>query len=165
MHKFGLLFLSLFVFVNVQAQKTQSYQPKSMLYTRALELFDKEKYNAAIEVFKDFQKETTDKMMLADANFYIAACKLKLTHSNAERQMLDFIDDYPYSSKLNLAYYLMADYYFDKRKYRRSIRYFKEVEVNGEKNPDAAWFYPEASHAAKSIEGYVAFWKGVEVVE
>lgn len=131
MHKIGLLLLSLFVFVTVQAQKTQSYQPKSMLYTRALELFDKEKYNAAIEVFQDFQKETTDKMMIADANFYIAACKLKLTHSNAEQQMLDFIDDYPYSSKLNLAYYLMADYYFDKRKYSRSIRYFKEVELNG----------------------------------
>ncbi|WP_339702939.1 DUF427 domain-containing protein [uncultured Marixanthomonas sp.] len=39
------------------------------------------------------------------------------------------------------------------------------LNVGGEKNPDAAWFYPEASHAAKSIEGYIAFWKGVEVVE
>jgi uncharacterized protein (DUF427 family)/predicted amidophosphoribosyltransferase len=37
------------------------------------------------------------------------------------------------------------------------------VEVNGERNPDAAWFYPHAKDAAKNIEGYVAFWKGVEV--
>jgi len=37
------------------------------------------------------------------------------------------------------------------------------VQVNGESNPDAAWYYPRTSEAAKNIEGYVAFWKGVEV--
>ncbi|NPE29719.1 DUF427 domain-containing protein, partial [Methanococcoides sp. SA1] len=29
---------------------------------------------------------------------------------------------------------------------------------------DAAWSYPEPKEAAKEITGYVAFWKGVEVV-
>jgi uncharacterized protein (DUF427 family) len=37
------------------------------------------------------------------------------------------------------------------------------VEVDGKRNPDAAWFYPQTKDAAKNIEGYVAFWKGVEV--
>jgi uncharacterized protein (DUF427 family) len=37
------------------------------------------------------------------------------------------------------------------------------VEVNGERNSDAAWFYPQTKDAAKNIEGYVAFWKGVKV--
>ncbi len=39
------------------------------------------------------------------------------------------------------------------------------LEVDGSKNQDAAWYYPDAKHAAKNIEGYVAFWKGVEVKE
>ena len=39
------------------------------------------------------------------------------------------------------------------------------LNINGETNADAAWYYPETSNAAKSIEGYVAFWKGVEVIE
>ena len=38
------------------------------------------------------------------------------------------------------------------------------IEVNGEQNPDAAWYYPEPKDAAKQIAGYVAFWKGVKVV-
>lgn len=38
------------------------------------------------------------------------------------------------------------------------------VRVNGEQNVDAAWYYPQTSELARSIEGYVAFWKGVEVV-
>ncbi len=37
------------------------------------------------------------------------------------------------------------------------------LNVNGETNADAAWYYPEAKEMAKNIEGYVAFWKGVEV--
>ena len=37
------------------------------------------------------------------------------------------------------------------------------IEVDGKTNQDAAWFYPETSSMAKSIEGRVAFWKGIEV--
>lgn len=35
--------------------------------------------------------------------------------------------------------------------------------VEGKENPDAAWYYPETRPMAKNIEGYIAFWKGVEV--
>ena len=37
------------------------------------------------------------------------------------------------------------------------------LEVDGKTNPDAAWYYPQPSDAAKDIAGRVAFWKGVEV--
>ncbi len=37
------------------------------------------------------------------------------------------------------------------------------LEVNGERNKDAAWYYPNPKDAAKQIAGYVAFWKGVKV--
>jgi uncharacterized protein (DUF427 family) len=35
--------------------------------------------------------------------------------------------------------------------------------VDEQENRDAAWYYPETKEAAKNIEGYIAFWKGVEV--
>lgn len=37
--------------------------------------------------------------------------------------------------------------------------------VNGDANPDAAWFYPDPKDAAAEIKGRIAFWKGVQVVE
>ena len=37
------------------------------------------------------------------------------------------------------------------------------VEVNGQVNPDAAWYYPQALEAANEITGRVAFWRGVTV--
>jgi uncharacterized protein (DUF427 family) len=42
---------------------------------------------------------------------------------------------------------------------------YYDIVVDGETNGDAAWYYPEAKEDAKEIEGYVAFWKGVEVNE
>lgn len=40
---------------------------------------------------------------------------------------------------------------------------YYSVEVDGQVNKDAAWYYPSAKEKAKNIEGYVAFWKGVKV--
>ena len=40
---------------------------------------------------------------------------------------------------------------------------YYHVEVAGQRNEDAAWYYPEAKDAAKDIEGFVAFWRGVQV--
>lgn len=37
------------------------------------------------------------------------------------------------------------------------------VEVDGERNPDAAWYYPDPKDAASQIKDYVAFWKGVTI--
>ena len=37
------------------------------------------------------------------------------------------------------------------------------LEVDGEVNENAAWYYPEPKKAAKEIKDHVAFWKGVEV--
>ncbi len=40
---------------------------------------------------------------------------------------------------------------------------YYDVVVDGAENANAAWYYPSAKEKAKHIEGYVAFWKGVEV--
>ena len=40
---------------------------------------------------------------------------------------------------------------------------YYSLEVNGQENKDAAWYYPETSELAKNIKGYVAFWNGVTV--
>lgn len=37
------------------------------------------------------------------------------------------------------------------------------LEVNGETNKDAAWYYPEPKEAASQIKDHVAFWKGVKI--
>jgi uncharacterized protein (DUF427 family) len=37
------------------------------------------------------------------------------------------------------------------------------VSVNGQSNPDAAWFYPDPKPEAEHVRDHVAFWRGVAV--
>lgn len=41
---------------------------------------------------------------------------------------------------------------------------YLSIEVEGEANPQAAWYYPTPKAAAEMIADRVAFWKEVEVV-
>ncbi len=41
--------------------------------------------------------------------------------------------------------------------------HYYNIEADGKKNPDAAWYYPRPFEKAKEIKNYVAFWKGVTV--
>ncbi|PHN94492.1 hypothetical protein CSC80_03840 [Maribacter sp. 6B07] len=45
----------------------------------------------------------------------------------------------------------------------KGVASYYDIEVDGDVNKDAAWYYPEVSELAKGIKGYIAFWKGVEV--
>lgn len=46
----------------------------------------------------------------------------------------------------------------------KGVASYYNVVVDGEVNLDAAWFYPSTTtEQARSFEGYVAFWKGVEI--
>lgn len=42
---------------------------------------------------------------------------------------------------------------------------YYSLEVNGEINQDAAWFYSKPTELAQNIKDKVAFWKGVQVVD
>ncbi|MEL6194649.1 MAG: DUF427 domain-containing protein [Bacteroidota bacterium] len=47
----------------------------------------------------------------------------------------------------------------------KGLASYYSVEVDGEMNEDAAWYYPEPKAAASAIKDHVAFWRGVEVTE
>lgn len=45
----------------------------------------------------------------------------------------------------------------------KGLASYYSLEVDGQTNPDAAWYYPEPSEAAAGIRDHVAFWKGVDI--
>lgn len=42
---------------------------------------------------------------------------------------------------------------------------YYSVQIGNFENKDAAWTYAQTREQAKQIEGYIAFWKGVQVVQ
>lgn len=43
--------------------------------------------------------------------------------------------------------------------------YHYHLEVDGERNENAAWYYPNPEAAARPVEGCITFGNGVEVVD
>lgn len=46
----------------------------------------------------------------------------------------------------------------------KGLASYYTIVVDGERNENAAWFYPNPKDAATEIKNYIAFWHGVEVV-
>jgi uncharacterized protein (DUF427 family) len=47
----------------------------------------------------------------------------------------------------------------------KGVASYYDIEVNGQINQSAAWYYPEPSKLAQHVKGYVAFWHGVQVIK
>jgi uncharacterized protein (DUF427 family) len=65
----------------------------------------------------------------------------------AESLYLEFFE--PSATRTQCPWKGTADYY--------------HIVVDGQRNSDAAWYYPDPKPAAQQIKGYVAFWRGVSV--
>lgn len=62
---------------------------------------------------------------------------------------------------VNQAYLRSNDYHTTC--FWKGVASYYDIEVNGQTNSSAAWYYPNPSDAASQIKDYVAFWKGVKV--
>lgn len=47
----------------------------------------------------------------------------------------------------------------------KGVASYCTIKVGNDLNKDAAWFYPEPKEKALNIKNYVAFWKGIEIIE
>lgn len=45
----------------------------------------------------------------------------------------------------------------------KGVASYYDVEVDGKRNRDAAWYYPDPTPAATEIKNRIAFWRGVRV--
>lgn len=47
----------------------------------------------------------------------------------------------------------------------KGVASYYTLQVEGQTNVDAAWYYSQPKEAAQQIQDHIAFWKGVKVVE
>jgi len=47
----------------------------------------------------------------------------------------------------------------------KGTAHYYTLEVDGERNADAAWYYPQPKPEAEAIRDRIAFWHGVEIAE
>ena len=45
----------------------------------------------------------------------------------------------------------------------KGTAHYYSLEIDGMKNENAAWYYPQPKPAAAQIKDHIAFWKGVKI--
>ena len=89
-----------------------------------------------------------------------ATWKNKVLAESNETEVVEGNHYFPESS-LNKAFFKPSDTHSTCP--WKGVASYYNLEVDGQLNKDAAWFYPEPKAAANKIKNFVAFWKGVTV--
>lgn len=119
------------------AQKNLIYDLDAT-YRKALELFDKEKYTPAQELFRQLdralpnqlnKKLSEDQRALLKMNvqFYEAACAYELYNNNIEYLLTRFINNYPENPRAREAMFYMMKYHFRANRFKRAANWIDKI--------------------------------------
>jgi tetratricopeptide (TPR) repeat protein len=123
-----MVFLNLFGFM-VSSQVPFTGKEIGSEFNRGMELFNKEKYPAAIRLFDSFVKsdDRSNLIMVDEAEYYSAMATLKLFNTDAEYRMVMYILTHPESPRLNEARLSLGDYFYQIKNYRKAVTYYESV--------------------------------------
>jgi TolA-binding protein len=113
----------LLVLINsASGQKSLYYDNEDISYSRAMDLFTKEKYGAAQKHFNRAieQYGTSNILLRSNAEYYSALCAIELFNDDAEYLMTKFVGNNPESIHRNDAHFHLGRLFYRKRNYRKS---------------------------------------------
>jgi TolA-binding protein len=123
-----LNFLFAFI-IQVMSQASFSGDDLSSVFNRAMDLYNKEKYAAAIRLFDTYIKDgdENNRISLAEAEYYAALSALRLFNPDSEYRMIVFLSKHPESPKINEARMALGDYFYQNKSYRKACSYYDLV--------------------------------------
>ena len=127
------LFTSFLFILSIVGYSQQTIVDASILtaYNDATQLFNNKAYKAAQQSFVSIKKTaTTNSKLKSDATYYDALCAVRLNQPEADKKIVAFIEENPYSSKKNKAIISVASYYFANKKAAYALKWFKKVNVD-----------------------------------
>ena len=149
MRKQSWLFLLLFFIgiTTVSAQKSAIYTHDLEAFNNALSLYNNGQYLSAQIIFDKVKLENKSSEVQSDCAYYSANCAIRLSQSNADSLMENFVSDYPTSTKRNEAYIEVAEYYFEQGNYPKSLIWFDKVDESSLDSDDIDKFNFQKGYA------------------
>lgn len=122
------LFLVLFfVSQSNMAQQSAIYLNQNPEYHKAIQLYKEKQFQAAQILFERVKNTTQSEEILSDCDYFIANCAIKTNQQDADALMESFIENHPTSTKRNLAYFEVAQYYFAEANYLQSLKWYENI--------------------------------------
>ena len=129
MHRIKYLLVAFILYTTASvAQQTAIYTNDLAAYNKALSLYNNNQYLASQTLFEEVKAASTYETVKGDCAYYIANAAVRLNQQGADNLMLDFVTDYPTSTKRNSAFLDVASYYFENGKYSYARKWYDRVE-------------------------------------
>jgi len=126
-----LSFLFLLFSIHLNAQDVILQQKAERLFKTGLELMTQNQFAAARENFNEYLAlSSATSTQRKDAEYYRGICSLNLYHTDAEKQLQDFIDNNPSNPKTSVAYADLANFFYTEKNYKKSATYFAKADFN-----------------------------------
>ncbi|MBR6844444.1 MAG: tetratricopeptide repeat protein [Bacteroidales bacterium] len=102
------------------------------LYRQAMDLYQKQKYAAAQQIFDQIANRQEDRgdLTTADACYYAGVCSEKLDNDDASYRLEDFLRLYPQSSRCTMARFYLGNFYYTRGDFDRALGYYRQVDIN-----------------------------------
>ena len=129
-NKYILIFCFLLLFLlPVSSQVQFTAKDIGSEFYRGMELFNKEKYPAAIRLFDSFVRndDNSNFLLVADAEYYSSVAALRLFNPDAEYRMMMFIYTHPESPRINDARLELGNYFYQNKNFRKAADYYETV--------------------------------------
>lgn len=128
---FVVIAILAFMCAPVFAQKASSEESVKQLYRQALDLYQKEKYASAQNIFDKLTSGTmtVDEYMGSEACFYGAVCAEKLNNKDTDFRLTEFLRLYPQNKHANMAYFYLGNYHYAAGDYAKALKYYQKVQA------------------------------------
>ena len=134
------------IIIQVMSQVSFSGDDLGSVFNRAMDMYNKEKYAAAIRLFDTYIKDSDEnnKILLAEAEYYAALSALRLFNPDSEYRMIIYLSTHPESPKINEARLSLGDYFYQNKSYRKACSYYEivnRIELGSDKLPEYFFRY------------------------
>ncbi len=111
------------------SQQTAVHQEPDATYRSAKELFDKEKYGAARQLFLQVKNQIEDPYseVRANAQLFAAISASELFNPDAGEQLMAFVENYPTHAGRDLAWFHLGNLHYRDRNYGEAISWYTRL--------------------------------------
>jgi tetratricopeptide (TPR) repeat protein len=113
----------------LQAQPVAVTRSCEEIFRTAMELFNAEKYGAAIFEFEKLQVVAPPGSVYIDeAGYHIPVCYLEMGNPNGRKMLEVFVDRNPESPRINNAWFRLGNADFNQKRYKQALVAFKKID-------------------------------------
>lgn len=113
------------------AQKETADGRQRALYRQAADLYQKQKYAAAQQIFDQivYEGRQAGDLTTSQAAYFAAVCSEKLDNDDAAFRLEEFLRLYPQSSRCNMARFYLGNFHYARGDYGKALVYYRQVDA------------------------------------